>query len=125
MMTMFRTLSSLTVAIVLVVLTGSWDGTTVVMVEAQQQQQQQQEEVECTLNCPENAPCRIGHADFSDRVVELGVTHINGMHCDCPVGKCDNVSNLTSTTISTTNNQQNVTGFEIADYEVQVVVLCD
>ncbi len=43
---------------------------------------------ECTLNCPDDAPCRIGRADFSDRVVELGETHINGMHCDCPVGKC-------------------------------------
>ncbi len=41
---------------------------------------------DCTLNCPEDAPCLLGHADFSGHSVQLGETHINGMHCDCPVG---------------------------------------
>ena len=44
----------------------------------------------CDLECPLNAPCRFGEADFSERtgLVAAGeVTHQNGMHCDCPIGK--------------------------------------
>lgn len=40
---------------------------------------------ECTLNCPDDAPCQFGHADFSGHVVELEA-HRNNMHCDCPMG---------------------------------------
>lgn len=44
----------------------------------------------CDLECPLNAPCRFGEADFSERtgLVAAGeATHQNGMHCDCPIGK--------------------------------------
>lgn len=43
----------------------------------------------CDLECPRNAPCRFGNADFSGRMDILTVgteTHRNGMHCDCPIG---------------------------------------
>jgi hypothetical protein len=44
----------------------------------------------CDLDCPRNAPCRFGNADFSERMDGLMIgteTHRNGMHCDCPIGK--------------------------------------
>ena len=44
----------------------------------------------CDLECPRNAPCRFGNADFSGRMDDLKVgteTNRNGMHCDCPIGK--------------------------------------
>ena len=44
----------------------------------------------CDLECPSNAPCRFGEADFSDRtglVAAEQETHLNGMHCDCPIGE--------------------------------------
>jgi hypothetical protein len=43
----------------------------------------------CDLECPRNAPCRFGNADFSGRMDALTAgteTHRNGMHCDCPIG---------------------------------------
>jgi hypothetical protein len=46
----------------------------------------------CTLNCPDDAPCRFGSADFSGHVMELGETSHNGMHCECPMGKSFNMS---------------------------------
>lgn len=73
-----------------------------------------QQQEECTLKCPDEAPCRMGHADFSDRVVELGETHLNGMHCDCPVGTYLSVRRVgvcVCILLAT-----NVTGFDIAEY---------
>jgi hypothetical protein len=52
----------------------------------------QQQNNECTLSCPDNAPCRFGKADFSNsHDAAFGVgddddTHRNTMHCDCPIG---------------------------------------
>ena len=41
---------------------------------------------QCTLACPDTAPCVIGtSSEIANRVVELE-THQNGMHCDCPIG---------------------------------------
>jgi hypothetical protein len=39
---------------------------------------------ECTLDCPIDAPCIIGQADFSGHAIELD--NGNGMHCACPPG---------------------------------------
>ena len=47
-------------------------------------------EKSCDLECPRNAPCRFGKADFSGRTGILASeneTHQNGMHCDCPIGE--------------------------------------
>jgi len=46
-------------------------------------------EKSCDLECPRNAPCRFGEADFSGRTGILASeneTHKDGMHCDCPIG---------------------------------------
>ena len=46
--------------------------------------------ISCDLDCPRNAPCRIGHADFSGRkdVLAFGMEmHRDGMHCECPIGE--------------------------------------
>jgi hypothetical protein len=41
----------------------------------------------CTLDCPLDAPCTLGHADFSEITIALGhATHLNNMHCACPPG---------------------------------------
>ena len=51
----------------------------------------------CNLKCPIDAPCTFGTTDFSDHPLNeqgspivIGDTneghHINGMHCDCPMG---------------------------------------
>lgn len=64
------------------------------------QQQRQAATTECTLNCPNDAPCRFGQADFSGHIVEVvgqqqqqaTDTSQNGgmMHCDCPMGMYEN-----------------------------------
>jgi hypothetical protein len=42
---------------------------------------------QCTLACPDEAPCVIGvSSEIVNRVVDLEA-HQNGMHCDCPIGK--------------------------------------
>jgi hypothetical protein len=40
---------------------------------------------DCTLNCPSDAPCQLGEADFSAHVIDMETSH-GGMHCGCPYG---------------------------------------
>jgi uncharacterized protein (DUF2164 family) len=53
----------------------------------------QEEGASCTLECPIDAPCKFGNADFSKHNPVNTDNNINGMHCDCPPGwtgiQCD------------------------------------
>jgi hypothetical protein len=40
---------------------------------------------DCTLNCPVDAPCVLGQADFSGHLIEID-HGLSNMHCDCPPG---------------------------------------
>ena len=40
----------------------------------------------CTLNCPADAPCQLGEADFSSHEISLEHGSNHGMHCACPYG---------------------------------------
>jgi hypothetical protein len=41
---------------------------------------------ECTLDCPVDAPCTVGSADFTKHNLALGLTSDGTMHCACPFG---------------------------------------
>ena len=57
-----------------------------------------EQDTTCNLKCPIDAPCTFGTTDFSNHPLNeqgspivIGDTnneghHINGMHCDCPMG---------------------------------------